>query len=95
MTKLAIAALLAVISTEAQAIECSRTIDSKSYWSYRLIDGQRCWFRGHRQSKSNLHWPKREIRDAVYPIRAKAQDKDLDYCCWPNLTEFDKRFVGD
>jgi hypothetical protein len=42
----------------AAALECKERPDDRSYWTYRLIDGQRCWYRGHRViSKSRLHWP--------------------------------------
>src|SRR6202790_4612762 len=44
----------------AQAIECSAVMPPhpQRHWSYRLIDGQKCWYQGENNlSKSLLHWP--------------------------------------
>src|SRR6266853_2273464 len=44
----------------AQAIECSAAIPShpQGHWSYRLIDGRKCWYQGQNNlSKSLLQWP--------------------------------------
>lgn len=47
-----------LMPTAAGALECRERPDGKTYWSYRLIDGERCWYRGHRVlPKSRLHWP--------------------------------------
>ncbi|MEA2862627.1 MAG: hypothetical protein QOC84_583 [Bradyrhizobium sp.] len=43
----------------AQAKQCSaeQPSDSKAHWSYRLIDGRKCWYEGENGlSKSSLHW---------------------------------------
>jgi hypothetical protein len=79
---LAVAALIGSIfvSVSAAAVECRERPDRTTYWSYRIIDGDRCWYKGHRViSKSQLYWPdkkeekpKREIRDPVFHIRAEA-----------------------
>jgi hypothetical protein len=47
-------------ATSAQAKQCSaeRPSNAQSYWSYRLIDGRKCWYEGKPGfSKSLLHWP--------------------------------------
>jgi hypothetical protein len=44
----------------AQAKQCSAAIpsNSHSYWSWRLIDGRKCWYEGKPMlSKSSLEWP--------------------------------------
>ena len=48
-----------LMPTAAGALECrERPGDRASYWSYRIVDGERCWYRGHRRiAKSRLHWP--------------------------------------
>jgi hypothetical protein len=49
-----------VSATPAQAKQCSaeRPSDARTYWSYRLIDGRKCWYEGRPMlSKSLLHWP--------------------------------------
>lgn len=47
-------------ATVAQAKQCSaeRPSNARTYWSYRLIDGRKCWYEGKPMlSKSLLHWP--------------------------------------
>src|SRR6478672_2539577 len=47
-------------ATPAQSKQCSteRPSNARSYWSYRLIDGRKCWYEGKPMlSKSLLHWP--------------------------------------
>jgi hypothetical protein len=47
-------------ATPVQAKQCSaeRPSNAKTYWSYRLIDGRKCWYEGKPMlSKSLLHWP--------------------------------------
>ena len=58
------AALLASVSTisTAQAIDCAAELPAvrSGHWSYRLIDGRKCWYEGKPGlSKSMLEWPPR------------------------------------
>jgi hypothetical protein len=58
-----IAALLSVGIPNAQAKQqCSAAAPSNphgQWWSYRLIDGRKCWYEGKPMlSKSLLEWPK-------------------------------------
>jgi hypothetical protein len=44
----------------AQATQCSTAMPShpQGHWSYRLIDGRKCWYQGENNlSKSLLRWP--------------------------------------
>jgi hypothetical protein len=44
----------------AQAIQCSAAIppNPQGHWSYRFIDGRKCWYQGENNlSKSLLQWP--------------------------------------
>ena len=44
----------------AQAKQChaARPSNAQSYWSYRLIDGRKCWYEGKPMlSKAMLEWP--------------------------------------
>ena len=54
------AASLAVPSAAiSQSQQCSteRPSNARSYWSYRLIDGRKCWYEGKpMMPKSMLHW---------------------------------------
>jgi hypothetical protein len=50
-------ALLIGMTTSASAIECASAPAGRAYWSWRQIDGKRCWYQGHRRlNKSVLHW---------------------------------------
>ena len=45
--------------TSAHAVECLAQAGSArgGYWSYRLVDGRKCWYEGKRKlSKTELHW---------------------------------------
>ena len=60
-------------ATPAQAKQCSteRPSNARTYWSYRLIDGRKCWYEGRPMlSKSLLHWP--EARTAQASSRREA-----------------------
>lgn len=51
---------IAFYCAPAQAKQCAteRPSDAQAYWSYRLIDGRKCWYEGRPgYSKSLLHWP--------------------------------------
>jgi hypothetical protein len=44
----------------AQAKQCSAAMppDPQGHWSYRFIDGRKCWYQGENNlSKSLLQWP--------------------------------------
>jgi hypothetical protein len=52
--------LLLMGMSTAQAIECrvAAPSDAKAHWTYRRIDGRKCWYEGRQQiSRSLLHWP--------------------------------------
>ncbi len=89
----AIGILLLIWCIPAKALECAERPDRTTYWRYRIIDGERCWFKGHRVlPKSSLHWPeepkKREHRDPVFDkIRA---DAGLDAVTWHMRRPFDE-----
>jgi hypothetical protein len=54
-------------ATPAQAKQCSteRPSNARTYWSYRLIDGRKCWYEGKPMlSKSLLHWPEARTAQA-------------------------------
>ena len=54
---LALALEVALPTAKAETIECRATPETREYWSWREIDGRRCWFKGHRSiSKKLLSW---------------------------------------
>jgi len=55
-------------ATPVQAKQCSaeRPANTRSYWSYRLIEGRKCWYEGkQRISKSLLHWSRSKAVQAA------------------------------
>jgi hypothetical protein len=55
-----IAALSPIDATPAHAIQCQAAPPSNApkHWTYRLIDGRKCWYEGKAMiSKSLLQWP--------------------------------------
>lgn len=60
-------------ATPVQAKQCSaeRPANARSYWSYRLIDGRKCWYEGKQMiSKSLLHWSTSKTAQAA-PAKSK------------------------
>ena len=69
-----IAALMPTGGANAKAVECSvaRPSHPQGYWSWRLIDGRKCWYAGKTMiSKSLLQWP------AKVSVQAKADPKPV------------------
>ena len=71
-----IATLLPVGTPNAQAKQhCSAAAPSnpdERWWSYRLIDGRKCWYEGKPMlSKSLLEWPKRAFAQSVSSRQVK------------------------
>jgi hypothetical protein len=54
----ALAALALIGTTTADAKQqCSTAAASQGYWSWRMIDGRKCWYEGKPMlSKSELEW---------------------------------------
>lgn len=57
-----ILALMLLMATKAQALECRNAPGSHGSWTWRYVEPrehQRCWYQGrHVLPKSQLHWPK-------------------------------------
>ena len=69
-----IAALMPTGVANAKALECSvaRPSSTQGYWSWRLIDGRKCWYAGKTMiSKSLLQWP------AKASVQGKADPKPV------------------
>ena len=69
-----IAALMPTGGANAKAVECSvaRPSHPQGYWSWRLIDGRKCWYLGKAMiSKSLLQCP------AKVSVQAKADPKPV------------------
>lgn len=68
---------LAALTDAQAAIECQAEIvrGRSSHWTYRLIDGRKCWYQGKTQlPKSELYWPDRkEPEVAANPPAIDAQ----------------------
>ena len=70
-----IAALMPTGVANAKAVECSvaRPSSAQGYWSWRLIDGRKCWYAGKTMiSKSLLQWPvKTSVQAKADPTLAR------------------------
>ena len=71
-----IAALMATSEANAKAMQCSvaRPSSAQGSWSWRLIDGRKCWYAGKTMiSKSLLQWPaKASVQAKADPAPAPA-----------------------
>ena len=71
-----IAVLMPTGVANAKAMECSvaRPSSAQGYWSWRLIDGRKCWYVGKTMiSKSLLQWPaKASVQAKADPTPAPA-----------------------
>ena len=75
---LALALEVIVPTAKAETIECRARPETREYWSWREIDGRRCWFKGHRSiSKKLLSWDP----------RTPAEGTELDPTTTPNLPQ--------
>lgn len=78
-----IAALAPIDGASAKAIECNvaKPSTAQGYWSWRLIDGRKCWYAGKTMiSKSSLRWPaaapaQKTAPDATRLARASAEKR--------------------
>jgi hypothetical protein len=77
----------------AQAKQCSAAMpsNSHSYWSWRLIDGRKCWYEGKPMlSKSLLEWsaqapPQPDSDGGPINVLTEKPDNPLDSQAWtPN-----------
>ena len=70
-----IAVLMPTGVANAKAMECSaaRPSSAQGYWSWRLIDGRKCWYAGKTMiSKSLLQWPAKASVQVKAPVHVKA-----------------------
>ncbi len=67
---------IALYSAPAQAKQChaARPSNAQAYWSYRLIDGRKCWYEGRPGfSKSLLRWPAEKAAERNPPREPDAR----------------------
>jgi hypothetical protein len=94
-----IAPLLPIGMPTAQAKQCSVALPSnpQGHWSYRIIDGRRCWYEGNNMlSKSLLQRPAEASAQpdsgagpASFLTEKPDNPVDPDVCCWPPLNNAD------
>src|SRR4030095_3218104 len=72
--------LLLALTTSVAAIECrsSKPTTTRDHWSWRLIDGRKCWYVGKRgMDRTRLHWIPAAIPAAPEPpVRAPVPIKE-------------------
>lgn len=77
-------AIMLFAATKAHALECRNSPQTGTYWSWRQIDGRKCWYQGrHVMPKSQLHWrvpaeSKPVIIDEIKNHRAEALPIDAN-----------------
>ena len=70
---LALEGVLSTAKADETIIECRERPETREYWSWREIDGRRCWFKGHHSlPKKLLSWSPRPPADGLelQPITA-------------------------
>jgi hypothetical protein len=100
--------VLVLAPTAVTALECVRSPPrDQRYWSWRQIDGRRCWYPGRPgMSKTKLRWAnasasplprKQTYGSALRPLPIqREQDDVLLESVWPPMPQdsFEERFVG-
>src|SRR3569833_2514246 len=57
---------MTVVTAQAKQCSAERPSNARSYWSYRLIDGRKCWYEGKPMlQKSLLLWSSAQTVRAV------------------------------
>ena len=90
-----IAPLLPYGMPTAEAKQCSAAVpsDPQGHWSYRVLDGRKCWYEGKNMlPKSSLRWsakaaaqPNADERPVTALAKKSSDPVDADACCWPAL----------
>ena len=63
---LALAFEVTLPSARAETIECRERPETREYWSWREIDGRRCWYKGRQRiSKELLSWGPKTPAEAI------------------------------
>jgi len=101
--------VLALVPGAAAALECrSSALRDRQHWSWREVDGRRCWYPGlPGLSKSTLRWPQNSVSPSSHqqtngsavsppPSSDRGQDEFGSDSVWPPLPQnsFEERFVG-
>src|SRR4030081_1808575 len=64
----------------AEAKQCSAAMPSnpQGHWSYRLIDGRKCWYQGENNfPKSLLQWPEQTSALSAFGKAERSRDQEL------------------
>lgn len=75
-----VALVLLIGMQAAEAKQCSAEMPSKpqGHWSYRLIDGRKCWYEGENNfPKSLLQWPEQNSALSAFDRAEPAPNEDL------------------
>jgi hypothetical protein len=73
-----IAAFFIVGTAEAKQ-QCSAAAGSQRYWSWRMIDGKKCWYEGKPMlSKAMLEWPTRTVAQPKAKAEAASAAVETD-----------------
>ena len=87
---IAAAVLVLAMTAPASALECmARPPGDGKYYSWRNVDGRRCYYRGERGlSKRWLHWPERDASRSASPRpKFRKPTAAIEPATWPVLAE--------
>jgi hypothetical protein len=97
-----IAVLMPTGGANAKAVECNvaRPSNADAHWSWRLIDGRKCWYVGKTMiSKSLLRWPpkasmqaKAEPKAAPAPVAVATEKRSDPLDAQARLLEYASSF---
>jgi hypothetical protein len=81
ITGVAAVSIIAMVTAQAKQ-QCKAASGSGGYWSWRMIDGRKCWYEGKPMlSKSLLEWPARHPvakADPVGELASASEPKHRD-----------------
>lgn len=103
MTRAAILMGLSLVlagAHDARAVDCHSAKGAGHPWSWRQIDGKRCWYKGKTGiDKKRLRWPKPSTVGMApgrpKPVPVASPNDPLLYSVWPPRDTFDDRFKGE
>lgn len=76
---LAIIVILSIsYARSAELLECSSRKRGDGYWSWREVDGRRCWYPGRPgKSKTELHWSRMPTPQDARPVRVERPEANV------------------
>ena len=85
---LAVLPLISLPAAQAKPCNAARPSSPHGYWSWRLIDGRKCWYEGQPGlSKSLLEWPRAQTSAQVASAKDSPKEIASNLATKPALAE--------